>query len=852
MRALHSFTVAAKIPDELDSLRRLAADIGWINQRVVRDLFRRVDAYAVDGLGLDPIGVLARTSAPQLEALANDRDFVRDANELVRHMVEQRDASRWFQRRAASPLQSVAYFSPEFGLAASVPQYSGGLGVLAGDHLKAAADLGVPLVGVGLFYRHGYFRQQLDRSSRQVERFPRLAPSAMAMEEVPDLSVSIDLAGAEVRARIWRVVVDTISLYLLDAEVEGNDGLDQLVTDRLYGGGSEQRIRQELLLGVGGFRAVRALGLTPSVFHLNEGHAGFLALELIRAKMHDEGLSYEAAIESVRPQLAFTTHTPVPAGIDRFPRALMEQYFAWWCRDTGRSIDDLMALGAEPGVVGDAVQQQDASFNVAAMSLRLAGWAGGVSELHGDVSRTMFGSIWPAASQPEVPIRSITNGVYGPTWVSDDLAAMFTSTVGEDWVEAPAASWETMQAVDPSALWRVRSDARTRLVDFTRQRLRASIARRRGSSQADAWCDTVLSPDALTIGFARRFATYKRATLMLRDIDRFRALVSDPDRPVQFLFAGKAHPADDPGKEFLRAIATLADDPELRTRVVFLEDYDIDAGRMLTQGCDVWLNTPLRPMEACGTSGMKSAYNGGLNCSVLDGWWDEWFTPDRGWAIPSADWIDDDVSRDDAESEWLFDLLEREVVPLFYDRDTSGLPIAWLNRVRSSIAGLAPLVSAHRMVCDYVTTAYEPVAERFHALPRDAGSVEAFTLWRERVKSAWHAVAVTGVNHDAPSDAQGSRTIEATVHLGELTPADVRVELVHGRIGVDGEFVAPEIATMTVVNGPNNEPARDAGHMRVTSTFGYERAGEVGFSVRVVPDHAYLAQWLDLGLICWG
>ncbi len=645
-----------------------------------------------------------------------------------------RGATRWFDSAAvgaSGALSSVAYFSPEYGLAASVPQYSGGLGILAGDHLKASADLGVPLVGVGLFYRHGYFRQQLDPGGRQTEQFPRLVPATMAMEPVDDLHVAIDLAGTDVRAAIWRVSVDTVPLYLLDTDLDLNEAPDQLVTDRLYGGESEQRIRQELLLGVGGMRALRLLGATPDVFHLNEGHAGFLALELIRIAMHDHGLSYDEAVVAVRPRLVFTTHTPVPAGIDRFPRDLVERYLAWWCRDTGRSIDQLMALGYEPG--GD-----ESMFNLAAMSMRLAGWAGGVSRLHGDVSRRMFAGLWPALPIDEVPIGSVTNGVHGRTWVGAEIDNLLTRAVGADWPEAGAERWQRATSLDAEELWAARTAARTRLVHHARRELRASVARRRGQASAASWADTVLDPHTLTIGFARRFATYKRATLLLHDLPRFRALVANPERPVQLVFAGKAHPADQPGKELLRAIATLADDPELRSRVVFLEDYDIDTARMLIQGCDVWLNNPLRPMEACGTSGMKSAYNGGLNVSVLDGWWDEWYAPERGWAIPSAHWIDEPAARDTAEADWLLDLLEQEVVPLFYQRMSGSPPYAWLARVKASLAGLGPLVSAQRMVRSYVESAYAPAAERGRAIAADGYS-------RARGLASWLAARQRGV-----------------------------------------------------------------------------------------------------------
>ena len=841
MKAQRTYSVLARVPEPLAALTAITADVAWINQPQVRALFREVDATLADVDGFDPIGVLAHASQTRLTELAADAGFVERANATLETLRASAQESRWFDSRAVeNPLQRVAYISAEYGIAASVPQYSGGLGVLAGDHLKAAAAQGVPLVAVGLLYRHGYFRQQLDRASRQVEQFPSLSPAAMAMQPVDDLHIEVDLGGTAVRAAIWRVSVDTIPLYLLDTDVDSNAAPDQLVTDRLYGGGSEQRIRQEILLGVGGLRALRALGEAPEVFHLNEGHAGFLALELIREAMHEHHLSYDEALEAVRPRVAFTTHTPVPAGIDRFPRDLIDKYLGWWCRDTGRSLDQLMALGAEPD--GDL-----SMFNLAAMSLRVAGWANGVAKLHGAVSREMFGPLWPGVAVSEVPITSVTNGVHASTWVDDGIADIFRDVVGDDWYAASESQWQAFSSADPTRLWAARTAARVRLVAFTRTRLRSAVTRRRGQSTATSWCDTVLDPNALTIGFARRFATYKRATLLLKDFDRFRRLVTDGERPVQFIFAGKAHPADEPGKEFLRSIAALADDPELRERVVFLEDYDIDAGRAITQGCDVWLNTPLRPMEACGTSGMKSAYNGGLNCSVLDGWWDEWYGPDRGWAIPSADWIDDPDTRDTAESEWLLDLFEHEVVPLFYDRDERGVPTKWVERVTASLTGLAPRVSADRMVREYVTRAYEPAARRQRDLARNNYErARALADARRRITEGWHDVRILHVEPSEQDHTRGDElTVTVTAHLGGLTPDDVGIQIVHGPVDVAGELLSTD--PIEAIVGTTFED----GSRQWTALVPCDRAGSFGYAVRAIPRHPDLASWLDLRLVTW-
>ena len=836
MKAQRTYTVVSRVPDALAPLRDLTNDLGRLHDPRVRALFRELDAEAVDVEGLDPVGVLARAPEARLEELAADEAFVARAAEVRDAVHADRDRTPWFSERTDSPLRRVAYFSPEYGLAASLPQYSGGLGVLAGDHLKAADDLGVPLVGVGLFYRHGYFRQALDDASRQLERFPRLSPATMTLEQVDDLRVTVDLAGTEVRAAIWHARVGGVSLYLLDSEVDGNEAPDQLVTDRLYGGGTEQRIRQELLLGVGGYRALRALGLDCDVFHLNEGHAGFLALERIRVAMEDGGLAYDAAVESVREGMVFTTHTPVPAGIDRFPRASIEQYLGWWCTATGRSLDELMELGEEPD--GDAD-----TFNLAAMCLRLCGSANGVAQLHGAVSRTMFSDLWPTLPTDEVPIGSVTNGVHGRTWVGEEMAALLRDAVAPTWQSADAAAWHAVYDIPDETLWAARGAARDRLIAFTRRRVRTATIRRRGRASAGAWADSILDRGALTIGFARRFATYKRATLLFRDAERLVRLVSDPERPVQLLFAGKAHPADEPGKELLRTVAAAAGDPDLRDRIVFVEDYDIDAGRILTQGCDLWLNTPIRPNEACGTSGMKAALNGALNCSVLDGWWDEWYEPELGWAIPSSDWMEDPEERDDAEADWLFDLLERRVVPLFFERGDDGVPHGWLERVKRSLATLGPKVSAQRMVAEYVERYYEPAASRGRALIVDgAGRAVALADWRARVAAAWPKVAVMDVAADEHDPSLGDELeVTARVAVGSLDPSEIAVQVVHGPVDPGGELLAVTVGTLEHVDG-------DVWRGSVPC----DRGGSFGYAVRAVPQHPDLANWLDLGLVAWG
>jgi len=841
MKAVQTFTVISHLPESLEPLRDVAMNLGWSYDERATDLFRRIDREGWEFEGRDPALMLATESQDRLDKLAADAAFTSLARGVRDQLRNTLDDPRWFQRERSGDLGSVGYFSPEFGIAAALPQYSGGLGVLAGDHLKAANDLGLPLTGIGLFYRHGYFRQELDRRGWQQERFPRLDPRAMALRPVKDVKVGVELAGVRVYAALWEARVGRISLYLLDTDIEDNDEYHRLVCDRLYGGGPEERIRQEIVLGIGGMRALRDLGKLPEVFHLNEGHAGFLALERIRRSMLDDGLSFAEARSAIRPAAVFTTHTPVPAGIDRFGRDLMEKYFANWCRDCGLALDDLMALGHEPGT------PEGEMFNMATLSLRLAGSSNGVSQLHGAVSRRTFAGIWPGVPVDEVPISAVTNGVHARTWTTPEMATFYERAMGEDWPEAPVENWKQLESISDRELWAARRDCRERLVDYARRRLNQTMVKRGASESQAAWTGQVLDPEILTIGFARRFATYKRATLLFRDLNRLKALLLDEDRPVQLVFAGKAHPADDQGKELLQQVATLASDLDLRTRLVLLEDYDITVARMLVSGVDVWLNTPLRPLEACGTSGMKAVFNGVLNCSILDGWWDELYDGDVGWAIPSAEWQDDLEARNDLEAASLFNLLERQVVPLFYARN-DGLPADWLRKVKASMSRVGPHVSASRMLREYTTEFYEPAAARTRQLRADDDArVKALVRWRRHIDRCWPSVAVTGTSFEELPSAEGTTyRVTAQVSLGDLDSGDVDVQLLYGGIGLDDDLRDPTVASMSE-NGDGLHP----GWRRYTHDLDFDRAGNFGFTVRIVPAHPDLRSYTYLGKVAW-
>ena len=839
-KALRSFTVRARLPQALAPLEEIAMNLRWSWDDRARDLFRWVSPEAWEGTSGDPLKVLGSISRKRYEELMNDRsflEFMREVQVELRHYME---SDRWFQQRK-SPLRSVAYFSPEFGLSETLPQYSGGLGVLAGDHLKAASGLGIPILGVGLFYREGYFHQELNADGQQQERYVQLDPYGMALTRMKE-DVEVEMAGNTVRAQIWRACVGRIALYMLDSDVEGNDDRARLVTDRLYGGDEEHRIQQEMLLGVGGVRALDAVGEDPQVFHMNEGHAGFLSLERIRRFITEEGLSFSEAVEANRAATGFTTHTPVAAGIDRFPRHLMERYFTSWADECAITFDQFMAIGQEPGA------DPSSPFNMAVMSLRLASKANSVSRLHGRVSRQIFHSLWPEVPVDEVPIAHVTNGVHPSTWVSSSMGKLFDRYVMPDWEQANGDRWGQIMSARDDEIWRVKEIAREQLVLKARRLLKAGLVRGGAGGMDADWADQVLDSRVLTIGFARRFAEYKRATLLFSDPERLRALLLNPEQPVQIVLAGKSHPKDEIGKGIIREIVQFARDPEVRHRVVFIPDYDMRVARMLYQGCDVWLNNPRRPLEACGTSGEKAALNGALNLSIRDGWWDEMFNGENGWAISSAETYGDTRKRDELEAASLFEILERQVVPKFYDRRESPVPREWVRMVKSSLASLGPRVSAARMLRDYLELMYEPLAANVETLyADDFRLVRAMADWRSRVTGGWGGVKVAEVvemDRDA-AERGDTRRVVALVELGSLKPEDVAVQLLHGPVGPGDELQETTIAEMTL-----HEPAGSSGR-RYEGSFSCEIAGRYGYTVRVVPAHDNLTSFAELGLIAW-
>lgn len=811
------------------------------------EVFRGIDPDLWVSTGGDPLKMLSQVSAERLAALASDRKFVRSLEVVRADLQDYLSGDRWYQGWAAanpSAPKAIGYFSAEFGISKVLPQYSGGLGILAGDHLKAASDIGAPLIGVGLLYHHGYFIQSLNAQGWQQERYPLLDPNELPISKLTDtdgrqVTIEVEIRGVLVTAQLWVVKVGRVPLVLMDTNVEANAERERLITDKLYGGGSDHRLAQEVLLGVGGIRAIREFcRITghpePEVYHANEGHAVFLGLERIREHMTHDGDDFDAAVEKIRAGMLFTTHTPVPAGIDRFG---IDQVRAQFASFAPVPLDRILELGAETFEGGDPSR-----YNMAVVGLRLGQRANGVSQLHGEVSRYMFQGLWPGFDVTEVPITSVTNGVHARTWLHPEFQEILESAteVGEGNVDG--WDWKALERVDDSTVWTLKRQMRGQMIMMARERLARSAALR---GQPSDWVAGALNPHTLTIGFARRGASYKRLTLMLSQPERLKKLLNDPERPIQIVIAGKAHPADEIGKGLIQEMVQFSDAEDVRGKLVFLPDYDISLAKPLYPGCDVWLNNPLRPMEACGTSGMKAAMNGAFNLSIEDGWWDEWYDPEYGWAIPSAEMITDQAERDAAEAEALYEIIEREIIPKFYTRDANGIPTAWVKMMRDTIAGLGPKVMATRMVRDYVTELYTPAAASAAQVRDDAVAAD-LAAWKRKVRAAWPGVVVNHIGTQLPDTVEVGSTnlFEARVDLNGLAPDDVAVELVSGEVNGSDELRNVRIERFELCSDCRAEG--DGVVFRLSSV---SRApGLVGFTVRVVPDHPLLASRAELGL----
>lgn len=844
-----NFSVVPHLPPRLEALRELAYNLWWSWNRDAVALFRRLDPVLWEACGHNPARLLRQIKQSQLEAAAQNADLCQHledvAGQLHRYLGR---GDRWFARECTDSGENlIAYFSAEFGFHESLPIYSGGLGILAGDHCKSASDLGLPFIGVGLLYRLGYFKQRINRDGWQESEsidwnFSELSitQARRAPEEAP-IQVSVALPGRVVLANVWEVNIGRTRLFLLDTDLPENRDDDRRITYQLYGGDQEMRLRQEIVLGIGGVQALRALGLEPTVYHLNEGHAAFSGLERIRVLVREHGLQFHEALQAVAAAGVFTTHTPVPAGNDAFAPDLFSAYFAQYAADCGVPLETVLALGRFPGAGGDA------PFSMTLLALRTTRQANGVSAIHGRVSRQMWQGLWPGLPAEEVPIGHITNGVHTQTWMAPELQQLFEHAGAVDWEDrvADPEFWRQSMSWQDSEFWQTHQKLKERLIEFVRKNLARHRTRAQRSAEEIRAAGSILDPSILTIGFARRFASYKRATLLFRDLDRLAAIVNHPTRPVQFVFAGKAHPADEEGKKLIQQIYKVSQMPAFRDRIVFVENYDIEVARYLYHGVDVWLNTPTRPLEASGTSGEKVAPNGALNCSVRDGWWDEAATGKNGWSIGEEITSPDPSFQEEFDTASLYSLLERQIAPLFYRLNGEGLPAEWITRVRASIESIGPVYNTTRMVQDYTHNFYLSAAAAGQRLVADNfARARALSAWKQKTRDAWSQVRIRDVRWHHPNTQRivvgEALTVEASFYLGTLSAEEVAAQVYLREAG--GSSI--KIAMQPVEALPE-------GWHQFRGTVEAPESGSYQLNVRALPAHPDLTTPVEVRMVTW-
>jgi starch phosphorylase len=849
MKPVRTFRVIPKLPENIEKLRTIAYNLCWCWDYEAVSLIRRMDHDLWEDLDHNPIRVLGAISQTQLDDLSKDDGFLAHYRRVIEKFERYMNEPAWYDKHFGKKDAVIAYFSAEFGITESLPIYSGGLGILAGDHLKSASDLGLPLIGVGLLYQNGYFRQHLNYDGWQAENYPINDFYNMAVEEVKDqkgnsVIVTIDFPGRKVYAKIWVAHVGRVRLFLLDTNIPLNTGADHDITDELYGGDNEKRLHQEMVLGIGGIRMLRQLGITPSVCHMNEGHSAFLGLERTRLLMQEQQLSFREALEVVRAGSVFTTHTPVPAGIDVFPSDLIKHYFFDYAKTLHISWDDFLSLGS------DSYENRHHGFSMAVLAFHLSERSNGVSKLHGHVSRNIFKYVWPELPENEVPVTSITNGIHHLSWISHDMESLYHRYMGDRWLNSPQNidKRSDFDEVPDEELWRTHERRRERLVSFARKRLKTQLIRRGAPHTEVKSAEEVLDPEILTIGFARRFATYKRADLILRHPQRLARIMNNDNTPVQIIFSGKAHPKDTPGKELIRELVHLSQQEDFRKRIVFIEDYDMAVARYLVQGVDVWLNTPRRLYEASGTSGMKAAVNGALNMSILDGWWDEAFKPGIGWAIGKADEYSDINYQYDIEANAIYDLLEKEVIPLFYSRGSDKLPRGWLRYMKDSISTLYPVFNTHRMVTEYTEQCYNKAESRFILLSQNTcQNAKALSAFKDGLAGRWTKIKIEDIRSEVEDKVLIGHclTVLATVNLGDISPDHVDVQVYHGLVDSGCMIVEGVVDSLLDIRHLSDGKYEFSGCIKCTLS------GMQGFSVRILPKHELLENPFIPGLIKW-
>ncbi len=851
MPAITNYTVVPHLPENLSRLKDLAYNLYWCWVGEIIQLFRRMDPILWEKTNHNPVKMLGMIDQTKLEHLSTNASFLNHLERAYSRLDFYMKEETWFQKNYSDLTDfNIAYFSAEFGITECLPIYSGGLGILSGDHLKSASDLGIPLIGIGLLYQQGYFRQYLNFDGWQQELYPdndfyNLPITLIKDKKNKPIICSVNFQNKPIYFQIWKAQVGRVPLYLLDTNILVNEQKHQDICDQLYGGDKETRIQQEFILGIGGIRALKAIGITPKVCHMNEGHSAFLGLERIKDLIEEHKLKPDEALVATSQCSVFTTHTPVEAGIDQFSPDLVNKYFRDSYSRLGINEQTFFGLGRQN------VHDQNESFNMAFLALTLSSYYNGVSRLHGEVSRKMWQKRWPGLPVDEIPIKHITNGIHSRSWISNDMKGLYFRYLGPSWREDPSdqTAWENVEQIPAEELWSTHERRRERLVAFARRKFKEQLIRRGASTHEITMAEEILHPDTLTIGFARRFATYKRGTLLLKNKERLKNLLTNKERPVQFIFAGKAHPKDEAGKELIKQIVHFSRDPEVKRRIVFLEDYDQMIARYLVQGVDVWMNTPRRPMEASGTSGMKVIVNGGLNLSVLDGWWVEAFEidPNVGWSIGKGEEYTDLAYQDDVEANALYDLLEKEVIPLFYERGQDDLPRGWINRMKSSLKRLCPIFNTNRMVQEYTENCYIPAYHNYEKLFRnDFELAKKLAAWKSHLNQHWNELQIIKVEADTTKDltVNDELSVNSWVKLGNLKPEDVIVEVYYGALDHDGKIVGGFSKKMSVTG-------QSDGIYHYTGKISCSTSGLHGFTIRILPFHENLVHPYEMHLIYW-
>jgi len=850
MKPIQSFTVSPNLPKKLGALRELAYNLWWTWNAEARDLFSRIDMDLWEETRHNPVALLNRVEQDVLESRAQDDSYIYQLHRVYDKFTQSMKSQTWFEKTGKTDSNlNIAYFSMEYGITECLAVYSGGLGILAGDHLKSASELGIPLYAVGLSYQYGYFQQVLNIDDYQEEEYPindfYNSPLTLVKDDNgKQLLIKVPFPGRMVSARIWKAQVGRVPLYLLDTNIAENSDADKDITAELYGGDVETRIQQEIILGMGGFQALKMLNTPPFVCHMNEGHSAFSGLERIRSVVKNSGLTFYEALEIIKSASVFTTHTPVQAGIDIFHPDLVRRYFSEYCQDVGIDMDDLLALGRSNP------DDNSEHFSMAILAINLTSKINAVSKLHDQVAQEMWKSLWPDILTQEIPIDYVTNGTHHSSWVSYELSELFDRYLGPDWHREPdnSAIWKKVDKIPDGELWRTHERRRERLVAYARRELSRQYIALGKPQHMISRVKSILSTDALTIGFARRFAAYKRAYLIFSDPERLAKILTDKRYPVQIIIAGKAHPHDEEGKQVIRRILKLSHEEPFYQRIAFLENYDMNMARYMIQGCDLWLNNPRRGLEACGTSGMKAAVNGGLHFSTIDGWWDEIYRPGIGWAIGTRDIYEDNDYWDHQETNIVYNVLENEIIPTFFERDNDDLPRNWIAMVKASMKTICPQYNSNRMLSEYTNRIYFPAALRANKLLKDNYTIaKELAHWKEKMRDNWDSVRFLKVSAGSVEDlsVNSQLKVQAEVFLDGLQVDDVDVQIYYGRVDADGSIVDGRFSSMKFEKSPDSKKYIYIGEIN------HWESGLNGYTIRIIPKHSALAHPFEDGLIHW-